>query len=91
MEHIFVNAQTGETTTVPLTSEEIAERNVAAQKAAIDALRFKRNALLASCDWTQLADAPVDKSAWATYRQELRNLPANTTDPLNPVWPIPPT
>ena len=25
--------------------------------------------------------------AQTTYRQELRDLPANTTDPANPVWP----
>jgi hypothetical protein len=35
-----------------------------------------RNAQLAACDWTQLSDAPVDKAAWATYRQALRDLPA---------------
>lgn len=35
-----------------------------------------RNARLAESDWTQLPDAPVDKAAWATYRQALRDLPA---------------
>lgn len=35
-----------------------------------------RNAQLAASDWTQLSDAPVDKAAWATYRQALRDLPA---------------
>jgi hypothetical protein len=35
-----------------------------------------RNAQLAASDWTQLPDAPVDKAAWATYRQALRDLPA---------------
>jgi hypothetical protein len=39
-------------------------------------LRLWRNAKLAASDWTQVADAPVDKSAWATYRQALRDLPA---------------
>jgi len=50
-------------------------------------LRSERNGRLAASDWTQVDDAPVDKAAWATYRQALRDLPANTTDPLNPVWP----
>jgi len=50
-------------------------------------LRSERNGRLAASDWSQVADAPVDKAAWATYRQALRDLPANTTDPLNPVWP----
>jgi hypothetical protein len=35
-----------------------------------------RNAELARTDWTQLPDAPVDKTAWASYRQALRDLPA---------------
>lgn len=39
-------------------------------------IKLWRNAQLAATDWTQVADAPVDKNAWATYRQALRDLPA---------------
>lgn len=39
-------------------------------------IKWWRNAQLAASDWTQLPDAPVDKAAWATYRQALRDLPA---------------
>jgi hypothetical protein len=53
-------------------------------------LRSRRTQLLASCDWTQVPDAPVDHAAWAIYRQALRDLPANTEDPRNPQWPTPP-
>ena len=53
-------------------------------------VREERNRLLMQSDWTQIADAPVDAVAWAEYRQALRDLPANTTDPENPVWPTPP-
>ena len=53
-------------------------------------LTFNRNSLLQSSDWTQVSDAPVDHAAWATYRQELRDLPENTEDPRNPVWPTRP-
>jgi hypothetical protein len=35
-----------------------------------------RNEQLFRTDWTQTLDAPVDKAAWATYRQALRDLPA---------------
>jgi hypothetical protein len=59
------------------------------QKNVIE-LRSDRNLLLTSSDWTQVPDAPVDRSAWAAYRQQLRDLPENTTDPANPVWPTPP-
>jgi hypothetical protein len=53
-------------------------------------LRLNRNQKLTECDWTQVADAPVDQQAWAEYRQALRDLPENTIDPENPVWPVPP-
>ena len=64
-----------------------------AEQDALDmqTLRLQRNELLAQSDWTQVADAPVDAAAWATYRQALRDLPANTTDPRNPTWPTKPS
>ena len=54
--------------------------------AAWAALRAERNRRLAECDWTQLPDVPVD-GRWAGYRQALRDLPSETPDPLNPLWP----
>jgi hypothetical protein len=39
-------------------------------------IKLWRNAELFRSDWTQLADSPVNKSSWATYRQALRDLPA---------------
>lgn len=53
-------------------------------------LRHRRDTLLVASDWTQVADAACDKAAWAEYRQALRDLPANTTDPREAVWPTPP-
>jgi len=53
-------------------------------------LRAERNALLASSDWTQGNDSPLtneNKADWASYRQELRDLPATTSDPADPTWP----
>lgn len=52
-----------------------------------NAVRNTRNTLLNQSDWTQLADAPVDKTIWATYRQELRDIPSQTGFPHNVVWP----
>jgi hypothetical protein len=57
-------------------------------------LRRKRDLLLKESDWTQLPDSPLnasDKNAWKTYRQELRDLPANTVDPTSPSWPSEPS
>ncbi len=53
-------------------------------------VRAQRNALLSACDWTQLADAPVDDLAWATYRQALRDIPTQSGFPLDVVWPVAP-
>jgi hypothetical protein len=44
-------------------------------------LRYWRDGELTRTDWTQVADAPTDKAAWATYRQALRDLPASNADP----------
>ena len=54
-------------------------------------MRATRNELLAQCDWTQLADSPVDKTAWATYRQSLRDLPTQTGFPDDITWPTKPS
>jgi hypothetical protein len=55
----------------------------------MDQVRLWRNVELSKTDWTQVSDAPVDAEAWATYRQQLRDLPA-TIDVENPVIPDPP-
>lgn len=93
MEHFTVsyNVITGETEIIPFPPEEVARMEAAAVEFSWKRLREERNRLLSGSDWTQVGDAPVDKSAWAAYREELRNLPQNTIDPLNPVWPVPPT
>ncbi len=57
------------------------------------AIRTKRDTLLADCDFTQLPDAPLTadkKSAWASYRQALRDMPEKCTNLDNPTWPSPP-
>lgn len=66
-----------------------------AHKARVDAdqakaVRIDRNNRLADCDWTQLADAPVDSLAWANYRQALRDITTQAGFPHNIVWPTQP-
>lgn len=51
---------------------------------------IKRNDLLLSSDWTQLPDVNVDKSAWAVYRQELRDITEQAGFPITIEWPIAP-
>ena len=59
----------------------------------MDSLRDLRNFKLRECDWVVMSDVTIPheiKQAWLDYRQALRDLPANTTDPENPVWPVAP-
>jgi hypothetical protein len=44
-------------------------------------MRYWRDTELARTDWTQVADSVCDKTAWAAYRQALRDLPASNSDP----------
>ena len=93
MNKIVVNVQTGEQTLVPLSDAEIAEREAYARDVLpveqMAALRAKRNQLLAETDYLALADHTLSADMTA-YRQALRDLPSNTTDPANPVWPTKP-
>ena len=53
-------------------------------------LREERNTRLAATDWRASSDLTLP-DAWKTYRQALRDLPANTTDPRSPSWPTQPS
>ena len=55
-----------------------------------EAARNKRNQLLSGSDWTQVADAPVNATAWATYRQALRDVTTQEGFPHNVTWPTKP-
>jgi hypothetical protein len=68
------------------------QRVAAAVEAARDywqELRDQRNQLLAETDYLALVDNTLSTDM-RTYRQALRDLPANTSDPANPVWPTEP-
>jgi hypothetical protein len=58
-------------------------------------LREERNKRIAQTDYLATIDYPhaseEAKQAWLDYRQALRDLPAVTEDPTNPVWPQEPT
>jgi hypothetical protein len=51
------------------------------------AIRSQRTDKLKDSDWTQVADAPVDQAAWATYRQALRDITAQPGFPWDTQWP----
>lgn len=53
-------------------------------------VRAERDDLLVQSDWTQVIDAPVDQAAWATYRQALRDITAQSGFPWTIDWPTQP-
>jgi hypothetical protein len=68
---------------VSKSDEEIAQDDTQRAKE----IRADRDQRLAACDWTQLPDASVDKVAWSTYRQALRDIPSSPGFPWEVVWP----
>ena len=56
-----------------------------------EVLRRERNRRLTETDWMLLSDTTEMSDAWKTYRQALRDLPANTSDPENFTWPTKPS
>ena len=91
----ILNVQTGEVTTVPLTAAEVQEREVYARDVLpveqMAAIRRQRNQLLTETDYLGLPDLGGFSAEMTAYRQALRDLPANTVDPANPVWPTKPS
>ena len=53
-------------------------------------LREERNRRLAETDYLALSDVTLSEDM-RTYRQALRDLPDNTSDPANPTWPVKPS
>lgn len=75
--------------------ESTAAEQEAAYKAMKDeeqakAVRQQRGEKLKETDWTQVADAPVDKALWATYRQALRDVTTQEGFPWDITWPVEP-
>ena len=94
MHRIVCDVGTGEIVQIPYTAEEQAEYDT--KKAAWDAgakdrkaaeVRVERNTKLAATDWTQITDATADKTAWAVYRQALRDVTMQAGFPWTITWP----
>tara|TARA_R100001086_G_scaffold250017_1_gene192627 strand:- start:135 stop:386 length:252 start_codon:yes stop_codon:yes gene_type:complete len=56
----------------------------------LNQLRATRNMLLEQTDVLALGDRTLSDE-WKTYRQALRDLPANTSDVFKPVYPTQPS
>ena len=76
----------------PVFTGDTAAADEAAYKAMKDAeqaanVRNSRTEKLKDCDWTQIADSTADKAVWATYRQALRDITAQSGFPWTITWP----
>jgi len=72
--------------------ETTAAEQETAYKATKDAeqaksVRTSRTEKLKDSDWTQIADSTADKTAWATYRQALRDITGQAGFPWTITWP----
>jgi hypothetical protein len=57
-------------------------------------IRAARNAVLKSSDWRIMSDSPLSnskKAEWKTFRQALRDIPAQSGFPTNVTWPSKPS
>ena len=90
MEQI-ININTGAVTTVTpeVDSDELARRAAALLANKWAELRRERNQRLFETDYLALSDVTLSDEM-KTYRQALRDLPANTSDPAAPTWPTKP-
>jgi len=79
---------------VEVNDEKVTKINEDEQQFNLIQLRRKRSTLLQKCDWVvSISDSPLPQEKideWKVYRQALRDLPNNTEDPENPIWPTPP-
>jgi len=85
----------------PVFTDRVAEGDQPAQTAAeqetaykamkdaeqAKSVRNQRTQMLKDSDWTQIADSTADKTAWATYRQALRDITAQSGFPWTITWP----
>lgn len=79
--------QREDVSTVQISDEEQYEK---AKKVKWDEVRAIRNKVLAETDWTQLADVTLTdeaKAAWLEYRQALRDMIDETSNPYAVTWP----
>ena len=67
---------------VNLTADEI----TANKNNSLEQIRTQRNKLLSDTDWSQVTDSTANKSAYAVYRTELRDVPQTIGDADPRTW-----
>ena len=76
--------------TVTTAAEQEAAYKAMKDEEQAKAVRQQPGEKLKETDWTQVADAPVDKALWAAYRQALRDVTTQEGFPWTVTWPVEP-
>ena len=84
------DVRTGETAVSDMAAEKETALLAYAAENASQFLREERDRRLSETDVYALSDRTLSDEMRA-YRQALRDLPANTSDPKNPTWPTKPS
>jgi hypothetical protein len=88
---VFTDRPATEDEPAKTAAEQEAEYKTMKDAEQAKSVRTSRGEKLKDSDWTQVADAPVDKAAWAAYRQALRDISGQEGFPWTIVWPEAPT
>ena len=84
---VFTDREATETEPAKTAAEQEAEYKAMKDAEQAANVRASRTQLLKDSDWTQIADSTADKAVWATYRQALRDISAQSSFPWDITWP----
>jgi hypothetical protein len=84
---VFTDQPATDTEPAKTAAEQEAEYKAMKDAEQAKSVRQQRGEKLKDSDWTQVADAPVDQAAWATYRQALRDISGQEGFPWTIDWP----
>jgi hypothetical protein len=87
---VFTDRPATDTEPAKTAAEQEAEYKAGKDAEQAKSVRQQRGDKLKDSDWTQVADAPVDQAAWATYRQALRDVTGQEGFPWTITWPTQP-
>jgi hypothetical protein len=87
---VFTDVPATETEPAKTAAEQEAEYKASKDAEQAKNVRTQRTEKLAASDWTQLTDAPINSSVWASYRQQLRDVTAQAGFPWEINWPVAP-
>jgi len=87
---VFTDQPATDTEPAKTAAEQEAEYKATKDAEQAKSVRTSRGEKLKDSDWTQLADSTADKTAWAIYRQALRDVTEQSGFPWTIDWPTQP-